>query len=229
MSAKRKIVSESRGFKGVWIPAKYWLDENLSAMEMLMLVEIDSLDQDQGCFASNSHFADFFGLTPGRCSQLIKSLQSKGYIEIEYQKEGKLIKRRVIRVVNKLNTPVNKLKGGSKFSKGGYLENAEGSNTSRVIQDSNTDSSLPSRSEGHPRRGKGEIFNIFQDPIIKEIREMDGDYHDDIWKFYQSYLKTHPNGGSEEERREFIKTVANVYLSPARLQQIEEEEEAKKK
>ena len=137
--AKRKIVSESRGFKGVWIPAKYWLDENLSAMEMLMLVEIDSLDQEQGCFASNKHFAEFFGLTTQRCSQLIKSLKAKGYINVEYQKEGKQIKKRVIKVSNKFDDVPNKFTRGIKYSLEGYQENVKGSNTSRVIQDSNTE------------------------------------------------------------------------------------------
>lgn len=143
---KRKIVKEDRGFKGVWIPAKYWLDENLTSMEMLMLVEIDSLDQSQGCFASNKHFADFFGLTTQRCSQLIKSLESKGYLQIDYEKEGKQIKRRVIKVSNKFDTPSNKFdEASNKFTRGikysleGYQENVKGSNTSRVIQDSNTE------------------------------------------------------------------------------------------
>ena len=27
--AKRKITNQSRDFKGVWIPAEYWLDPNL--------------------------------------------------------------------------------------------------------------------------------------------------------------------------------------------------------
>lgn len=138
--AKRKIVSESRGFKGVWIPSKYWLDENLSAMEMLMLVEIDSLDQEQGCFASNKHFAEFFGLTTQRCSQLIKSLKAKGYINVEYQKDGKQIKKRVIKVSNKFDDVPNKFTRGIKYSLEGYQENVKGSNTSsRVIQDSNTE------------------------------------------------------------------------------------------
>lgn len=126
----RKISNQNRDFKGVWIPAKFWLDENLKPMEMLFLVEIDSLDSgNRGCFASNKHFSEFFGLTPGRCSQIIQSLQKKGYIKIEYVRDGKQIINRSIRVVNNLNTPVNKLKGGIKNAKGGYIENCKESNT----------------------------------------------------------------------------------------------------
>ncbi|MGX2946125.1 conserved phage C-terminal domain-containing protein [Enterococcus alishanensis] len=122
--ADRKIPNSNRGFKGVWIPAYIWLDSKLSIQEMVFLVEIESLDvSDKGCFASNKHFSDFFGLTSGRCSQIISSLQEKGYIDISFvYGRNKEIEKRVIRVLSKLNTPI-------KYSKGGYLENAKGSNT----------------------------------------------------------------------------------------------------
>ncbi|EMF0078832.1 conserved phage C-terminal domain-containing protein [Enterococcus hirae] len=129
--AERKIAKANRGFKGIWIPASYWLDENLTIQEMLFLAEIDSLDIDEkGCYASNKHFSDFFGLTAGRCSQIITSLKDKGYIEVElvYNKK-KDIKNRTIRVVNKLNTPI-------KYSKGGYLENCASSNTNNNMSSS---------------------------------------------------------------------------------------------
>lgn len=121
----RKIAKANRGFKGIWIPASYWLDENLTDREILFLVEIDSLDiGEDGCFASNKHFSDFFGLTASRCSQIIKGLKDKGYVEVEYEYgSNKEILKRSMRVVNKLKPPI-------KYSKGGYLENAKGSNTS---------------------------------------------------------------------------------------------------
>jgi uncharacterized phage protein (TIGR02220 family) len=123
--ALRKIAKANRGFKGIWIPASYWLDENLTDREILFLVEIDSLDiGEDGCFASNKHFSDFFGLTASRCSQIIKGLKDKGYVEVEYEYgPNKEILKRSMRVVNKLKPPI-------KYSKGGYLENAKGSNTS---------------------------------------------------------------------------------------------------
>ena len=122
---KRKIAKANRGFKGIWIPANYWLDANLTIQEMLFLAEIDSLDVDEkGCYASNKHFSDFFGLTTQRCSQVINSLKEKDYISIEliFGAE-KQIEKRVIRVVNKFDTPI-------KYSLGGYQENVKGSNTS---------------------------------------------------------------------------------------------------
>ena len=108
-----------RSFKGIWIPAEIWLNEDLKVMEKLFLVEIDSLDNSDGCFASNGYFADFFGISKGRCSQIIKSLEEKKMLKIKYHYEGQQITKRVLNI----------LKGGIKFSKGGYLENDEGNNT----------------------------------------------------------------------------------------------------
>ena len=155
--AQRKITNTNRAFNGVWIPKKYWLDENLSPMEVLFMAEIESLDGNNGCFASNNHFADFFGISAGRVSQIITSLKDKGYLAVSYNKNGKQVLNRIIRVVNKLNEGIKNTKDPIKKTKEGYLENAKGSNTFRVIQDSNTDidkdddDSVPARKDEQVR------------------------------------------------------------------------------
>ena len=118
-----------RDFKGIWIPKEVWINKELKLIEKIFLVEIDSLDNEDGCYASNKYFADFFGITKGRCSQVINSLQSKGLIKIEFVRDGKIILNRQIRVVNKLNRVFNKSVKGSKNIKGGYLENDKENNT----------------------------------------------------------------------------------------------------
>lgn len=118
-----------RDFKGVWIPAEVWLNKDLTVMEKLFLVEIDSLDNKDGCYASNAYFADFFGISKGRCSQIIKSLEVKKLVNIKLEREGKEITKRTIRVVNKLNTLFKKLNTLPAKTKQGYLENAQGNNT----------------------------------------------------------------------------------------------------
>ena len=80
---------QKRDFKGVWIPKEIWLSTDLKVMEKLILVEIDSLDNEDGCFASNEHFSKFFSLSKNRCSEIIKSLEKKGYIKIAPQNPGK--------------------------------------------------------------------------------------------------------------------------------------------
>ena len=92
---------KNRAFKGIWIPKEIWLSTDLKVMEKLVLVEIDSLDNEEGCFASNDHFSKFFSLSKNRCSEIIKSLEKKGYITIEYvyQQGSKAISKRVIKCV----------------------------------------------------------------------------------------------------------------------------------
>ncbi|MDK7064721.1 helix-turn-helix domain-containing protein [Lactobacillus crispatus] len=152
MAKKRKTSENNRKFKGVWIPADYWLDENLSIMEVVLITEIDSLDGENGCFASNKHFADFLGVTSGRASQLITNLKEKGYIETTYTTNNN-VTQRIIRVVNKLNTPVKKLNKGIKNTKG-VFKKCVASNTSSNTSNSNTDSNSSSgrRREEDPER-----------------------------------------------------------------------------
>lgn len=152
MAKKRKTSENNRKFKGVWIPADYWLDENLSIMEVVLITEIDSLDGENGCFASNKHFADFLGVTSGRASQLITNLKEKGYIETTYTTNNN-VTQRIIRLVNKLNTPVKKLNKGIKNTKG-VFKKCVASNTSSNTSNSNTDSNSSSgrRREEDPER-----------------------------------------------------------------------------
>ena len=92
-----------RAFKGIWIPKEIWLNENLNIQEKVFIAEIDSLDNDDGCFASNEYFSKFFGLSKNRCSEIIKSLEKKGLITISYiyKENSKAIDKRVIKLVDK--------------------------------------------------------------------------------------------------------------------------------
>lgn len=138
---------EERNFKGIWIPKEIWLTDELSLQEKVVLVEIDSLDdEEKGCYASNKYFANFFKLTNGRISQIIKQLQQKGYIDIKYNYQGKEISERLIKVkrppypevFNKLNTYLENDDRGIKYSKQGYLENAKDNNiTTNNINNNN--------------------------------------------------------------------------------------------
>ena len=93
------MASVSRGFKGVWIPKEIWLDENLTLQEKVLYAEIDSLDNDDGCYAGNAHFSRFLGVSKDRVSKLISSLRNKGYITVEmvYKDGTKEIDKRIIK------------------------------------------------------------------------------------------------------------------------------------
>ena len=132
---------KERGFKGIWIPKEIWLSKELTIQEKLFLVEIDSLDNENGCYASNKYFSKFFSLSKGRCSQIINSLLKKGFINAKYERSesGEIAKR-----VLKVSSGVFKiLKGGIKNTKGGYLENDKESNTciNNTIENRISDSS----------------------------------------------------------------------------------------
>ena len=72
----------SRDFKGVWIPKEIWLSEKLSLMEKVLFVEIHSLDNERGCFASNRHFAEFFGISERQIRNYVSSLKTKGFVKV---------------------------------------------------------------------------------------------------------------------------------------------------
>ena len=91
-----------RGFKGVWIPREIWLHPGLTLQEKILLAEIDSLDNENGCFANNKHFSEFLNISQRRVQELLKSLKDKGYIEITFLRGPgeNAIDNRVMRVVS---------------------------------------------------------------------------------------------------------------------------------
>lgn len=122
-----------RQFKGVWIPAELWLDHSLSITEKVMMVEIGSLqDPVRGCYASNSHFARFFGLSSSRVSEIISALSAKGLLRVELIRDGRQVVERRVRLSNLFgNSNTYSENTATLFGKGGdpYSEKAEESNT----------------------------------------------------------------------------------------------------
>jgi DNA-binding transcriptional regulator LsrR (DeoR family) len=87
----------SRDFKGVWIPKEIWLSDKLSLMEKVLFVEIHSLDNERGCFASNRHFSEFFGISERQIRNHVSSLKTKGFVKITIANRN----QRVIRTAGK--------------------------------------------------------------------------------------------------------------------------------
>lgn len=91
----------NRTFKGIWIPAEVWESKTLTLQEKVFLVEIDSLDNDNGCYANNNYFAKFFGLSTTRVSLVIANLINKGFVTSTIlQSEGnkRILKTSLIKV-----------------------------------------------------------------------------------------------------------------------------------
>lgn len=90
-----------RKFKGIWIPADIWESKELTLQEKVFLVEIDSLDNDKGCYANNNYFSRFFGVSSTRVSLVISSLVKKGFVTSTIlQSEGnkRILKTSLIKV-----------------------------------------------------------------------------------------------------------------------------------
>src|SRR3954464_14052907 len=90
-----------RDFKGIWISREIWLSEKLSLMEKVLFVEIHSLDNERGCFASNHYFAEFFGVSDRQIRTHIGSLKTKGFVYVEIKNRNE----RVIRAAGKYARP----------------------------------------------------------------------------------------------------------------------------
>ena len=79
-----KNMNDNRDFKGVWIPKEVWLDTRLNALDKVILMEIDSLDQgEKGCYASNKHLATFCQCSKTKVSTAISKLIECGYVYIQ--------------------------------------------------------------------------------------------------------------------------------------------------
>ena len=81
------------------LPANVRYDKNLTPNAKLLYAEITALTSDKGfCWATNSYFAELYGVTKASITGWIKSLEENGYITIKmmYGKSGKNIERRCI-------------------------------------------------------------------------------------------------------------------------------------
>lgn len=84
-------------FTGIFIPKEVWLCEELTPIQMLLMMQIKSLDNTFGCTATNNRFAEFFGVSDATISEHIQNLVSKDFLNCEYDKSN----RRTMRVSRK--------------------------------------------------------------------------------------------------------------------------------
>ena len=72
-----------RDFKGIWVPKEIWLYRGLSILEKHVLSEIDSLDGEEGCFASNKYLAEFCDCSESAIDKAVKKLKELGLIYVK--------------------------------------------------------------------------------------------------------------------------------------------------
>ncbi|SHI56124.1 DnaD and phage-associated domain-containing protein [Anaerovibrio lipolyticus DSM 3074] len=66
------------------IPFSILTDENLTLIEKLVLAEIVTLDNKDGCTASNDYIAKVLGYKKRRVQDAIHRLKNKGYVNLEF-------------------------------------------------------------------------------------------------------------------------------------------------
>ena len=197
-----------RDFKGVWIPKEIWMSKDLTLQEKVFLIEIDSLDNEKGCFASNAYFADFFNVSTSRCTQVIKSLQDKGFIKTELQRNGNAITKRIIKI--DMGGKFSKL--GGKFSKLGYLENSEYNNTDINNTINNNSPSIDYESlfnqfySLYPKKTNKQEARELLTKLLKKSKNIPADFSEimDGVKRYNAKLK-------------FEKTEKQYFVNPAKF------------
>ena len=81
-----------RRFTGIWIPRTLWESQEFSTTEKFLLLEINSLDTADGCWATNKFLAEFLQCSPGHVANLISKLKRQGALveqEADVENEGK--------------------------------------------------------------------------------------------------------------------------------------------
>tara|TARA_R110000751_G_scaffold78850_3_gene159161 strand:- start:119 stop:760 length:642 start_codon:yes stop_codon:yes gene_type:complete len=91
-----------RNFKGVWIPAKLYLDSTLTWTQKLLLLEVDSFARnDKDCFVSNEHLAAHLAISESGIEKCLRQLVSKGLLTRERRCVNN-INRRILRLTTSL-------------------------------------------------------------------------------------------------------------------------------
>lgn len=73
---------QPRAFRGIWIPAEIWLDKELPLQAKCLFAEINSLDTENGCFASNEHLAEFLNVSDRQLRRLLETLRKKNLVQL---------------------------------------------------------------------------------------------------------------------------------------------------
>lgn len=91
-----------RTFTGVWIPKIIWEGTLLSTTEKVLLAEIDSLDNGDGCFASNDYLSTFLCITERQLQKKISRLTKLGLVrQVKFDGRKRWLKTNIALCVKK--------------------------------------------------------------------------------------------------------------------------------
>ena len=162
------------------IPANVRYDEDLTPNAKLLYGEVTALCNEKGyCWASNSYFANLYGVSNVSISKWINQLVKNGYLtsQIEYKEGSKEILYRYLRIVNdpikeKFNTPPTKVNDPIKEK---FKDNNTVNNTYNNTFNKQPDNKLPEKDlksdfdsiwkEYPNKKGKAKAFTAYKKAI----------------------------------------------------------------
>lgn len=141
------------------IPSIVRYDERLSASEKLMYGELTCLTNKLGyCYASNSYFAKLYGKDASTISRWVKNLEDCGYITIDYEREGKQIIRRIIKMVHLPSVVLQNCNEGIEFLQEGYCKKRK----ENITSNNNTSNNNIYPAEEKPKRTRKPFTTTYE-------------------------------------------------------------------
>lgn len=140
------------------IPATVRYCKDLKANEKLLYGEITALASAKGyCFASNSYFADLYGVSKVSISNWVSNLEKHGFIKttLKYAENSKQIEARYIYINDvpikeNFNTPQKEVEGGHKENFNTPIKENFKDNITSINNTSITNSTTSVKNDGEP-------------------------------------------------------------------------------
>lgn len=151
------------------ITADVRYDERLAPMEKILYGEFTCLTNKYGfSTASNNYFAKLYNCGTSSVSRWIKHLEECGHITVEYEREGKQIVKRIVRITHPFSSP--KMEGYSKNEKRVFQNREEGipKNAKGILQDVNITSGNITSIPAKPKTD----FQIVMDSYFQNYKNL---------------------------------------------------------
>lgn len=170
------------------IPASVRYDKNLLKGSTLLYGEITALSNKKGfCWASDSYFAELYGVDKRSIQRWLSSLEDNGYIKRIVERDGKQIKNRFIKLCDKnVTTLVTKTSYPSDKNVTTPTDKNVRENNTSINTTNNNTSRFESVWELYPKKaGKSNAKKAFDKAIklgvsVELIKQKIGEYNQQI-------------------------------------------------
>tara|TARA_R100001244_G_scaffold11860_2_gene14020 strand:+ start:1078 stop:1743 length:666 start_codon:yes stop_codon:yes gene_type:complete len=177
-----------RKFQGIWIPRNVYLNRDLTWIEKILLVEIDSLDKgDKGCFASNDYFAEFLNVSKTHISKSINHLIELKFLRLHsFNGRTRILK-------SALNSTSKQTLTGVQSSIEQNFKSELNSTSSIIIKtnNTNTETGKPVRAKQNKPNSFNEVESYFVEKLSNKFIALDFyEYYENIgWKVGKNPMK----------------------------------------